>query len=76
MWHEKDLGLINQKIWPNQYSSISVDCLEVNEEKISDSKIIMNTFGDYFSIAGSKLASSLKSIPEPSDLDDFVPSRK
>jgi hypothetical protein len=36
----------------------------------------MNTFGIYFNTAGSKLATSVKVIPESHDLDDFVPSGK
>ena len=40
----KTWNLINQKIRPNHCSSTSVDCLEVEGEKISDRKIVMNAF--------------------------------
>ena len=51
--------MTNERIRPHIRKSTSVDYLEINEEKITHLKDILNALGDYFSNIGFRLVSTM-----------------
>jgi len=52
----KTWQMINRRVRPHNRKSTSVECLEINGEKITQPKDILNTLGDYFSNIAFRLA--------------------